>query len=114
MPFLAGRTAVYVVVWLALAVLTVLGSLGRGPALLSRIAPAGLILLAITATFAAIDLTSSLDPTFSSSVYGMLTGTGMVLFALAIAMLFAVPGPEGTGATSWASCCSRCASCGSI
>jgi hypothetical protein len=99
--FLAGRTAVYVVVWLVLAALTVLGSLGRGPAL-SRLAPAGLILLAITATFASIDLTSALDPTFSSSVYGMLTGTGMTLFALAIAVLFAVPtmrrmGVEGKG-----------------
>lgn len=96
LPFLAGRTGLYVVVWLVLAVLTVLGALGRGPAL-SRIAPAGLILLAITATFASIDLTASLDPTFSSSIYGMLTGTGMTLFALAIAILFAVPGATGKG-----------------
>lgn len=94
-PFLAGRTAFYVIVWLALAVLTVLGSFGRGLAL-GLVAPAGLILLAITASFASFDLTMSLEPEFSSSVYGMLTGTGMTLFALSIAVLFALVGAGGT------------------
>ena len=89
-PFLGIRVAVELVVWLVLAALTVLGALGRGPAL-ARIAPAGLILLAITATAASIDLTEALDPTFSSSIYGMLTGTGMTLFALAVAILLGLP-----------------------
>lgn len=96
LPFLTGRAAFYLVTWLVLAVLTVLGALGRGPAL-AHIAPAGLILLALTASFASIDLTSSLDPTFSSSIYGMLTGTGMTMFALAIAILFAGPSATGKG-----------------
>jgi hypothetical protein len=93
-PFLAGRSAVYVVVWLALAVVTVLGGLGR-EVLLRRAAPPGLILMAVTVTFAAIDFSASLDPEFNSSVWGMLTGTGMVLLAFAIALLFAVPAAEG-------------------
>ena len=78
-------------------VVALLGGLGRG-ALLRRVAPPGLILLALTATFAAIDLTASLDPEYNSSVYGMLTGTGMVLLALSIALLFAVPAARGASA----------------
>ena len=55
--------------------------------LLYRIAPPGLILLAVTVTFAAIDATMSLDPEFKSSVYGLVVGTEAVLFALSIAVL---------------------------
>lgn len=93
-PFLAGRTALYVVVWGGLAALTLLGAFGRGPAL-RRIAPLGLILLVYTVTWASFDLTLSLEPTFSSSVYGMLVCTGMVLFALSVSVLLAVPGSAG-------------------
>ena len=55
----------------------ILRALRRGAdAALARLAPAGLILLAITVTFAAIDLTMSLDPAFNSSVYGMIATAG--------------------------------------
>src|SRR6185437_14281440 len=43
--------------------------------LLYRIAPPGLILLALTVTFASIDATMSLDPDFKSSAYGLVVGT---------------------------------------
>ncbi len=65
---------------------------------LALVAPAGLILLALT-----VDLRldrprlTSLDPAFSSSVYGMLTGTGMTLFALSIAVLLAAACEQRAG-----------------
>lgn len=80
-PFLLARIAGYIVVWFGLAALIL-----RGGAL-TRLAPPGLILLAITTSFAAIDLTMSLDPGFKSSAYGMIADTGMVLTALSIAIL---------------------------
>ena len=89
-PFCPPRLAVYLVVWLGLGLVALLG--GRAATgLLRAAAPPGLILLALTVTFAAIDLTMSLDPHFNSSVYGMLTGAGMVLLALSVALLLAAP-----------------------
>src|SRR5207245_2140441 len=79
-PFFLARLCCYLVVWLGLAALILRG------VPLARLAPAGLILLAVTTSFAAIDLTMSLDPKFKSSAYGMLSGTGMVLTALSIAL----------------------------
>ena len=71
---------------------------GRSAALLYRIAPPGLILLALTVTFAAIDVTMSLDPEFKSSVYGMLAAPKALSLRLAIAVLATVivapPAPE--------------------
>ncbi len=78
--FFALRGAVYLAVWLGLAwaVLT-----GRA----ERVAVPGLLLLAFTVTFAAIDLTMSLQPRFVSSIYGMLAGAGAAVLALSAAIL---------------------------
>lgn len=81
LPFLIGRGVGYLIVWFGLAVLILRG---RG---MYRLAPPGLILLALTFTFAAIDLTESLDPSFSSSAYGMIAAAGAALLALSIAIL---------------------------
>ena len=81
LPFFALRGVIYLVVWFTLGALVM-----RGRSL-HRIAPAGLFLLAITTTFAAMDTTMSLDPHFVSSIYGMMAATGMVLLALSIAVL---------------------------
>jgi len=91
-PFFAGRGACYVVAWLLLAALIVL-SLRRGApdAVLARLAPVGLIVLAVTVTFAGIDATIALDPQFDSSVYGMITACSYGLFALSIAALVSAP-----------------------
>ncbi|MBV9784510.1 MAG: hypothetical protein JO264_11895 [Acidisphaera sp.] len=87
-PFFAGRGIVYLLVWFGLAglILRALRSAEADP-MLERLAPAGLILLALTVTFAAIDTTMSLDPDFSSSAYGMIAAAGAGLFALAVAVL---------------------------
>jgi hypothetical protein len=83
--FFAGRVAVYLVIWLVLAGL-VWRCGARDPAL-RRLAVPGLILLALTVTFAAIDLTEALDWHFNSSIWGMLTAASFALDALAVAIL---------------------------
>ena len=83
LPFFVGRGAVYLIVWFGLAALVLRGRV------LARIAPPGLLLLAFTTTFAAIDATMSLDPSYASSEYGMVAAAAMALLALAIAILLA-------------------------
>jgi len=86
-PFFFGRLLVYLVTWLGLCILALRALRAQNPDLaLSRLAPAGLIILALTITFSSIDLTMSLDPHFTSSVYGLITIAEMGLFALALAV----------------------------
>jgi len=87
-PFFYARTVLYLIIWLALAfaALRALRQVDPRPAL-SRLAPAALILLLLTVTFAAIDSTLSLNPQFKSSIYGMLVCVEEVLFALSMAIL---------------------------
>ncbi len=84
LPFLAWRVLIYCVCW------TILGVLALRPE--HCLAPAGLFVLAVTVSFASIDSTMSLDPYFVSSIYGMLTGAGMVLMALSLAVMGTVGG----------------------
>jgi hypothetical protein len=100
LPFLFARTAVYLIVWFGLAAL-ILGALRRDAPdfALARIAPAGLIGLALTVTFAAFDATMSLDPTFVSTDYGMVVLAEMGLSALAVSVFAAAVGmPPDPGA----------------
>ncbi len=99
LPFFLGRGAVYLIVWLGLAGLTLRALRQDIPdATLARIAPAGLILLALTVTFAAIDTTMSLDPLFASSIYGLIAIAEMGLLALSVSIFAAVIGepPDDT------------------
>ena len=92
-PFFAGRTLAYLVIWCGLGVLTLTADELR----LKRLAPSGLILLALTVSFAAIDTGMSLDLGFSSSVYGLIALAGAGLLALSIAVLATAidaPDPE--------------------
>lgn len=86
-PFFAARGLSYVIVWFALGALAV-RALRRGAAF-DRLAAVGLILLAYSVTFAAIDTTLSLSPDFNSSVWGMITAAASALQALSIAVLAA-------------------------
>lgn len=81
LPFFGIRSAIYVVAWFGLGILVLRGRR------LDAIAPFGLMLLALTLTFAAVDSTLSLDPHMSSSVYGMIAGAGVTLLALSVAVL---------------------------
>ena len=96
LPAFIARIIFYLIVWFGLAwsILRAL-RLDEHESALERIAPAGLILLAITVTFAAIDTTMSLDPNFSSSVYGLIAIVEMGLLALAVSIFgVAVGGPS--------------------
>ena len=103
-PFFYTRGIVYLIVWLGLGalVLRALRQLNPEP-ILYRLAPPGLILLALTVTFAAFDYTLSMEPRFKSSVYGLLVGTECVLLALSVAVMGVMLGggsePEPSGAT---------------
>jgi hypothetical protein len=84
------RLIAYLVIWLALGALIFAGLRRGGPAAKLRLlAPLGLILLAVTITFAAIDATMSLEPHFASSSYGLIAIAGMGLFALSISVFSA-------------------------
>jgi hypothetical protein len=88
LPFFCARCAVYLVTWLGLAIVVLRALRLKNPEpLLYRVAPPGLILLALTVTFAAIDFTLSMDPHFASSVYGILVASEAVLLALSFALL---------------------------
>lgn len=86
--FFAIRGVFYLVVWIAAALVALDGGKQRA----ARFAPVLLILLSITFTFAAIDLTMSLEPKFVSSVWGMVAMTGAGLLALAVATAITAPG----------------------
>jgi hypothetical protein len=88
LPFAAARWIVYLVVWFGLAALVVLRVRRDKP--IAGVAAAGLILLGLTVNFAAIDALMSLDPHFSSSVFGMMSAAETGLFALAVTILATV------------------------
>jgi hypothetical protein len=84
----ALRSLIYLALWLALAfgLSTAATPFAVRP---RRRAPAALaaILYALTASFAALDWLLSLDPTFTSSVFGMLTMAGEAAAGLSLALL---------------------------
>jgi hypothetical protein len=86
--FAAARWIVYLLVWFGLAALVTHRT--RVNASLGTVAPPALILLGLTANFAAIDALMSLDPHFNSSEFGMIFAAESVLFALSISILAAV------------------------
>ena len=100
LPFFVGRIIVYLIVWFGLAGLILRALRRPAPELaLARLAPAGLIVLALTVTYAAVDMTMSLDPRFVSSVYGMIEISEMGLLALSVSVFAAalgLPPDEGT------------------
>jgi hypothetical protein len=98
-PAFIARVIFYLIVWFGLA-WSIFRALRRDEheSALERIAPVGLILLAITVTFAAIDTTMSLDPHFSSSIYGLIAIAEMGLLALAVSIFGVAVGDPPDGA----------------
>ncbi len=93
--FFYVRAIVYFAVWLALARLLRNEHAGapkphggRGPSL-QAVSAVGFVLYAITMTFAAVDWMMSLTPSWHSTVFGLLIGTGQALSALAGAIVCA-------------------------
>ena len=102
LPWFLARCAVYLFVWFATTWLILRKLRGADADLaLSRLAPAGLILLALTVTFASIDMIEALDPKFASSVFGLMTIAEMGLFALSVSVLArTLAQPNGAGITT--------------
>ncbi|MFI4890789.1 MAG: hypothetical protein ACHQIL_09685 [Steroidobacterales bacterium] len=85
--FFYARAIVYFAIWLGLA-----RRLRRDAAVapsLQAVSAVGFVLYALTTTFAAIDWTMSLTPSWHSTEFGLLIGTGQVLSALAGAIICA-------------------------
>jgi hypothetical protein len=95
-PAFLLRGVIYLLIWLVLAVL-VARAAGNASEL-ARLAPPALILLALTTTFAAIDAIMSLDPTFASSIFGLVQISEIGALSLSIAalalILSSAPDPE--------------------
>ena len=94
-PFFLGRTVVYFAVWLIVAHFLNRWSLeqdegsdARLTRRLEMLSRGGLLLYALTVTFAAIDWGMSLEPHWFSTIYGVMImgGQGLSTFAFAIAM----------------------------
>ena len=81
LSFFAVRGVVYLLCWLGTGVLVLRGRQ------LAPLAPFALAVLALTWTFGSIDLVLSLDPHFTSSIFGMLSLAGAGVLALALAVL---------------------------
>lgn len=96
-PFFYARSIIYFALWLGLAWLLNSWSArqdrppaGSGPNYARRlegIAGPGLILWGLAVTFSAIDWIMSLEPTWFSTIYGMMIMVAQVLSALAFAIL---------------------------
>jgi hypothetical protein len=89
-PFFIARTALYFIVWIALASLMNRWSREQdrtgAPALarrLSNISGPGLVVYGLTVTFASLDWVMSLEPDWFSTIYSLLFMVGQVLAALA-------------------------------
>jgi hypothetical protein len=80
--------------WLA-TVFALTRLLARRPDAPRAVSCVGLILFLIFGTFTATDWLQSLDPEFSSSGFGLYVVSLQILTALAVAIVFALAGPEG-------------------
>lgn len=99
-PFFTVRAAVYFVVWIGLAGLLGRWSLQQDAAgsredaaaiakRMGRLSGPGLVLYALTVTFASIDWLMSTDPHWHSSMYGPLFAVGQILTAFAFVIIVA-------------------------
>lgn len=94
LPFFLVRAVIYFGVWITLATMLNRWSLAEDTGSddhagkrMRRISAIGMLLYAITATFAAYDWMMSLEPEWFSSIYGLLFIAGQALAALALAII---------------------------
>lgn len=94
-----GRSGFYLAVWLVLAFLTLrpFPADAGSRTVARRSSPPALILLAITATFSAFDWTMSLQPPWSSTIYGLMVTAAEIEGALALATLAVLAPPRPAG-----------------
>jgi hypothetical protein len=96
-PFFVVRSALYFIIWILIARLLLrwsaeqdrTGDLGL-TARLQTFSTIGVIVLGLTASFAAIDWFMSLEPRWYSTVYGAMVAMGMVLTAFSFAVVVVI------------------------
>jgi hypothetical protein len=93
-PFFMARTALYFVIWIALAYWLNRWSSAQDQATaepfarrLRLLSGPGLVLYVLTATFAAVDWVMSLEPEWFSTLYGVLVIVGQLLATLAFVVV---------------------------
>ncbi len=95
-PFFAARAALDAVLWLLVAAVA-LRRAAAGALAIDRagawVSALGLIALGLSITFAAIDWVESLEPRWSSSIFGMIAASALFLSGFAAAVLAAATGP---------------------
>ncbi|MBK8901634.1 MAG: hypothetical protein IPM53_10660 [Anaerolineaceae bacterium] len=96
-PFFVGRTAVYLLIWAAMAWLLVRWSRRQDSsdsldwrARAGKLSGPGLAIYLFTASYAAIDWMMTLEPHWYSTAYGLVVVTGQLLASLALALAAAV------------------------
>jgi len=102
-PFFLGRTALYFTAWFLLARALLRWSEAQDASTdalpterLDLISRGGLLLMGLTMTFAAIDWMMSLEPHWSSTIYGVIFMAGSALTALALAIVLSAVARDGT------------------
>ncbi len=88
LPFFVGRAVVYVVLWNAIA-LSAMRRMRPDGWLPSGFAWPALILLFASTTLAAFDWIMTLEPHWTSTIYGLMVTTGWTISALAAALALA-------------------------
>ncbi len=93
-PFFIGRTIFYFAVWTAMALPLARWSraqdadgAGSRTGALRKLSAAGLVVYALTVTFAVTDWAMSLEPDWHSTIYGMMFMVDQALAALALAII---------------------------
>ena len=106
LPFFAARAVLYLLVWGLLAWFFLRQSTRQDesgdPGLTRRMekaAPVAMILFGLTVTFASFDWLMSLEPAWSSTIFGLYYFAGSVVGALAALILFAIALQKGGAAT---------------
>jgi hypothetical protein len=102
-PFFLARTALYFAAWLLVSRPLLAWSAAQDAATderpterLELVSRGGLLLMGLTMTFAAIDWMMSLEPDWSSTIYGVIFMGGAVLTALALAIALSALARTGT------------------
>jgi hypothetical protein len=92
LDFFLIRSGIYLVIWVVFAMLTLQpAAADSGNRVTARLSsPPGLILAAITATFAAFDWSMSLQPPWHSTIYGLIVTFAELEGALALATLLTI------------------------
>jgi hypothetical protein len=102
-PFFLARTAGYFVVWILVERTLVRWSDAQDATTdalpterLELVSRGGLLVMGLTMSFAAIDWMMSLEPHWSSTIYGVIFMGGSVLTAMALAIVLSALAREGT------------------